>query len=266
MLEETATYALRQQMTSPNTDPLGSVTQALQNYASYGITTAQDGAASPEVMALLSAAAEQNKLLMDVVAYPVGQVDAETVAASYTWGVYENRLKVAGIKLILDGSPQGKTAYLSHPYHVPPSGQSKDYAGYPTITASQTNKLVSTYLDKQIPILAHANGDAAADMLINAVNEAAPNHDHRTVMIHAQTVREDQLTRMKSLGMIPSYFSAHTFYWGRLASRFGAGIRTRPAYQPNCLNPTARYDIHSAQRCAHRAAGYGAIVMGYDQS
>lgn len=214
VLEETATYALRQQMTSPNTDPLGSVTRALLDYASYGITTAQDGAASPEVMQLLSSAAAQSKLPLDIVAYPVGQVDPEIVAAAYTWGVYENRLKVAGIKLILDGSPQGKTAYLSHPYHVVPAGQSEDYAGYPTITALQTNELVSSYLKKQIPILAHANGDAAADMLINAVHEAQPEHDHRTVMIHAQTVREDQLTRMKSLGMIPSYFSAHTFYWG----------------------------------------------------
>jgi predicted amidohydrolase YtcJ len=33
-------------------------------------------------------------------------------------------------------------------------------------------------------------------------------------MIHAQTVREDQLDRMKTIGMIPSFFSAHTFYWG----------------------------------------------------
>ena len=51
-------------------------------------------------------------------------------------------------------------------------------------------------------------------MLIDAVDAAAPQHDHRTVMIHAQTVREDQLTRMKTLHMIPSYFSTHTFYWG----------------------------------------------------
>jgi predicted amidohydrolase YtcJ len=63
-------------------------------------------------------------------------------------------------------------------------------------------------------MLAHANGDAAADMLINAVRAAGFNSDHRTVMIHAQTVREDQLTDMKTLGMIPSFFSAHSFYWG----------------------------------------------------
>ena len=33
-------------------------------------------------------------------------------------------------------------------------------------------------------------------------------------MIHAQTIREDQLDRLKALGMIPSFFPAHTFFWG----------------------------------------------------
>jgi predicted amidohydrolase YtcJ len=214
VLEETATYPIRKHMNAANSDPLASLNAALEEYASYGITTAQDGAASPEVMALLTAAAEQQQLMMDVIAYPVGMGEPANVIANYTFGEYHNRLKVGGIKLILDGSPQGKTAYLSKPYHVPPAGQPADYAGYPTINALQTNKLVADYLAQQVPILAHANGDAAAQMLIDAVAAANPQHNHRTVMIHAQTVREDQLTRMKSLGMIPSFFSAHTFYWG----------------------------------------------------
>ena len=74
--------------------------------------------------------------------------------------------------------------------------------------------MVAAYLSARIPILAHANGDAAADQLVNAVGRAAPKTDHRTVMIHAQTVREDQLDRMAELGMIPSFFSAHVFFWG----------------------------------------------------
>ena len=214
VLEETATYSLRQYMTAPNTDPLSSVLAALENYASYGITTAQDGAASPEVVALIQAAAQQHKLPLDVIVYPLGQGDTDTITGAYEWGGYNNRVKIGGIKLVLDGSPQGKTAFLSKPYHVAPAGQDESYRGYPTIDALATNTLVANYLANNIPIIAHANGDAAAQMLIEAVAQAAPESDHRTVMIHAQTVREDQLTRMKSLNMIPSYFSAHTFYWG----------------------------------------------------
>ncbi len=214
VLEETATYPLRAYMNAANKDPLDSVEAALQQYASFGITTAQDGAASPETMALLEAAAAQGKLIMDVIAYPVGMQNAEAVIEENRFGSYTNHLKTGGIKLLLDGSPQGKTAYLSKPYHVPPHGQPPDYAGYPIINQLQTDALVKAYIDQRIPIIAHANGDAAAQMLIDAVEAAAPQHDHRTVMIHAQTVREDQLTRMKNLRMIPSFFSTHTFYWG----------------------------------------------------
>jgi predicted amidohydrolase YtcJ len=214
VLEETATYPLRQFMSAANKEPIASVAQAMRDYASYGITTIQDGAASEEVMTLLSAAAATGALSMDVVAYPVGMAKPESIASAYTFGVYENRLKIGGVKLILDGSPQGKTAFLSAPYHVPPHGLPADYAGYPTIDPVQTATLVAAYLDRNIPIIAHANGDAAAQMLIDAVADADPQHDHRTVMIHAQTVREDQLTAMKNLAMIPSFFSTHTFYWG----------------------------------------------------
>jgi predicted amidohydrolase YtcJ len=214
VLEETATYKLRAYMSAANTDPVASVTAALEQYASYGITTAQDGAAGPDVMALLEAAAAQEKLIMDVVAYPIGMQDPAGIIDAHTFGRYDKRLKTGGIKLMLDGSPQGKTAFLSKPYHVPPHGQPHDYAGYPIVDQLQADALAKAYVDAQVPIIAHANGDAAAEMLIDAIEAADPQHDHRTVMIHAQTVREDQLTRMKSLRMIPSYFSAHTFYWG----------------------------------------------------
>ena len=38
--------------------------------------------------------------------------------------------------------------------------------------------------------------------------------DTRPVMIHAQTVRDNQLDSMKPLNMIPSFLQAHTFFWG----------------------------------------------------
>ena len=63
----------------------------------------------------------------------------------------------------------------------------------------------------------HANGDAAIDMLIDGVAAALDNKelpDHRTVIIHAQLMRKDQLERTKKLGLVPSYYSAHPFFWG----------------------------------------------------
>ena len=54
----------------------------------------------------------------------------------------------------------------------------------------------------------------------------------RPVMIHAQTVRDDQLDRMAPVGMIASIFSVHTWFWGDVHLRnFGPerGHRISPA-------------------------------------
>jgi predicted amidohydrolase YtcJ len=233
VLEETATEPLRAFYMGDEGIPAADIDRALSEYARHGITTVQDGATSWETYRLLAeiAGAEGGSqgegdgagavtgLKLDVVIYPVGMSPDFAVPADVgpDLGGYRNRLKVGGVKLVLDGSPQGKTAYLSEPYHVVLEGQPDDYRGYPTIPQPAVNALVARYLGRGIPLLVHCNGDAAAQMLIDAVAaaaETAPLGDHRTVMIHAQTVREDQLDRMKTLGIVPSFFSAHVFYWG----------------------------------------------------
>lgn len=214
VLEETATYALRRHILQPRGNPLDMVTDALAAYAGNGVTTAQDGGASQATLQLLQTAATADMLYLDVIAYHLVSNDDLTVVDGIPFGRYQNRLKVGGVKMMLDGSPQGKTAYLTQPYHVPPPGQSADYRGYPTLPDAAVDAMFAAYLNARIPILAHANGDAAADQLINAVARVAPETDHRTVMIHAQTVREDQLDQMQALRIVPSYFSAHVFFWG----------------------------------------------------
>lgn len=216
VLEESATYPLREYMFGAGADPMTNLSAALAEYASYGITTAQDGAASADVVGLLQAAGAAGVLNMDVVAFPITR-KAEPLPATWSVGAYKNRFKVGGVKLMLDGSPQGKTAFLSKPYAVPPKGKKPEYRGYPAMPMPQVQSLVSYYLNAGIPMLAHANGDAAGDMLIQAVTEGLGDNktlDHRTVMIHAQAARKDQMDEMAALNMIPSFFSAHVFYWG----------------------------------------------------
>ena len=214
VLEETATYPLRVRLSQPRGNPLEDLARGLDRYASYGITTVQDGAISEPMIGLLEAAAEAGMLDLDVVIYPVINDADPAAVAGMQFGSYNQRLKFGGIKLVLDGSPQGKTAYLTEPYFMPPAGKDAGYRGYPIFPDQATDAMVAHYLEAGIPIIAHANGDAAADQLISAVHKAAAGSDHRTVMIHAQTLREDQLDAMAELSMVPSYFSAHTFFWG----------------------------------------------------
>ena len=215
VLEESAALPIRRLIARPVTAE--QLLRALEVYASYGITTVQDGFASPDQVRMIADTAASRPLPVDVVSY-VGVADAsQPMPEGLEVGVYANRFKLGGVKMSLDGSPQGKTAYLSQPYHVPPDGQDADYRGYPGIPAQAAFERVSRFYADGIPILAHANGDAAAQILIDAVEAAVAEHgerDHRTVMIHAQTVREDQLDRMRDLEIVPSYFSTHTFYWG----------------------------------------------------
>jgi len=220
-------------------------------YASLGVTTAQDGISMPNDIALLREAARQKRVIIDVVSYPrwdifndvlsgqrkldieyhsplhacesmsgEGSIAVEPVIKDATKtqvGIYQNHLKFAGIKITADGSPQGKTAFLTEPYVHAPEGQKKDYRGYPTVTQEELNRWFDAAYQNDLQLIVHCNGDAAADMMILAVRKAQSKHgrkDLRPVMIHAQMIRHDQVDAMAELGIIPSFFAAHTFYWG----------------------------------------------------
>jgi len=247
VFEETAAYPLQQLAMSAYKDPIGSVKKAMEIYARNGITTAQDGASSLETIGLMQAADAQSMINIDVISYPIGQNGLDENLNELNFGSYTGRVKVGGIKLILDGSPQGKTAYLTEPYYKPPHNESKSYKGYPLIPQTEVSEWVKKYADLNIPIMAHANGDAAADMLIKAVTDADIASDHRTVMIHAQTVREDQLGKMKELGIIPSYFSTHTFYWGdwHRDSVFGEERAMRISPTKSSLDRKMPFTVHN---------------------
>jgi predicted amidohydrolase YtcJ len=247
VFEETAAYPLQQLAMSAYKDPIGSVKKAMEIYAKNGITTAQDGASSLETIRLMQAADAQNMINIDVISYPIGQNGLNENLDAFSFGAYEGRVKVGGVKLILDGSPQGKTAYLTQPYYKPPHNESQSYKGYPLIPQIDVSKLVKEYADLNIPIMAHANGDAAADMLIQAVRDAEIESDHRTIMIHAQTVREDQLDLMKELEIIPSYFSTHTFYWGdwHRDSVFGQDRAMRISPTNSTLERDMPFTVHN---------------------
>jgi predicted amidohydrolase YtcJ len=247
VFEETAAYPLQQLAMSAYKDPIGSVKKAIEIYARNGITTAQDGASSLETIGLMQAADAQNMIDIDVISYPIGQNGLDENLNALNFGSYTGRVKVGGIKLILDGSPQGKTAYLTEPYYKPPHNESKSYKGYPLIPQTEVSEWVKKYADLNIPIMAHANGDAAADMLIKAVKNAEIESDHRTIMIHAQTVREDQLDLMKELEIIPSYFSTHTFYWGdwHRDSVFGVDRAMRISPTKSTLNRDMPFTVHN---------------------
>lgn len=186
-------------------------------YASFGYTTCQDGRSSTDTCKLIAAVAAQGGLPIDVLSFPDILTSTDAMELPAYRKDYAGRFRIGGVKLTIDGSPQAKTAWLSQPYYVPPEGQSAAYAGYPAITEKQAMDSVDLAFARNWQIQVHANGDAAVDMLIAAVREATKKHgaaDRRPVLIHGQVTREDQVDQLKALGIVPSFFPMHTFYWG----------------------------------------------------
>ena len=186
-------------------------------YKSFGYTTAQEGKGSLGSVATMEAVAQSGKLDIDVVAYPDITVGADAMKAPWLSRTYAHHFRLGGIKLTLDGSPQGKTAWFTQPYFKVPAGQKPDYRGYAAFTDEQVNGFVTQAFKNGWQVLAHVNGDAAIDQFLKAVRAAEQEHgkaDRRPVAIHAQTARLDQVEAFKELGIIPSFFPMHTFYWG----------------------------------------------------
>ncbi len=191
--------------------------RAMLHYASYGYTTAQDGAATMEDVAVMREAAAKKQLPIDVISYPLALRLTPEQKKTIRSEPYVGGFRVAGVKHVLDGSIQGKTGFLGLPYVEPPKGGKADYRGYPMISAKLYQDNLTPYIQRAVPMLIHSNGDAAIDMMLNGLEKALEGteiKDHRAVIIHAQMMREDQLDRTRKLGAIPSYFSAHPFYWG----------------------------------------------------
>ena len=186
-------------------------------YASYGFTTAQEGRASAAGLQALEQASKDNKLVLDVVAYADIHQAKGSLASPYYGQTYSNRYRIGGVKLSFDGSPQGKTAWLTHPYHVAPDGQSVDYAGYSVYPDETAFALIDEAFEKDWQVLVHANGDAAIDQMITGIALATEKYgrkDRRPVLIHGQTLRRDQISKLAELDIFPSLFPIHTFYWG----------------------------------------------------
>lgn len=191
---------------------------AVQTYMKNGYTTVQEGRADRGTSELWRSLANQNKLAIDVVSYPDISSEQAYMLEKGVSKNYVNHFRIGGVKISLDGSPQGKTAWLTEPYVVPPEGKDKNYRGYPAFPEQKTvQHMIDLAFQQHWPILAHANGDAAIDQYLNVIANAQKKYDasqRRDVIIHAQTMREDQLDRAKQLHLIPSFFSLHTYYWG----------------------------------------------------
>ncbi len=196
---------------------LESLKKTSELYASFGITTAQDARVNKSEYELLTAGGKTHAIAIDVVGI-VAPDAAKLLTKGQRVGPYTDHIRMGGYKIFLDGSPQGKTAWLSEAYFVPPEGYGPDYCGFPLYEDDAVVEIVKLCLENDWQLNTHCNGDAASEQLIRcyerAIAETGLHKDLRPVMIHAQTVRADQLDRMAKIGMTASFFLDHVYFWG----------------------------------------------------
>ena len=190
-------------------------------YLAAGATSAQDGATLPMVLSALKLAHQKGALKARVQVWPLHSfpLDEYPTHVSGTPLTDDRMISIGAYKIVNDGSIQCYTAYLSTPYFRPHPTQPKAplYRGYSIYSPEELNAVVLKMHKKGWQIAIHGNGDAVIENNINAIEAAQkawPRDDARHTIIHCQMVREDQLDRMKRLGIIPSFFATHTYFWG----------------------------------------------------
>ena len=195
-------------------------------YAENGITTAHEGATHLKDMQLIRRVTDAGVNLIDIVAFPF-ITDLDEILTEFpleSWGKYENRLKIGGVKITIDGSPQGRTAAFRTPYLTGGPAGEENWLGELTFPQETINAFVKKVYDLDVPLNLHANGDAAIDAFITAHETVAaedPGRDRNVTLIHAQFTRKDQLAKFAAYKLTPSFYTLHTYYFAdaHLANR-----------------------------------------------
>ena len=212
-LEENAFLACQKKVPMPGLEALmEACRRAQKDYLAHGVVLAQEGFFAPQLTPMYQALLASGILEMDVVGY-ADIAHPELLDLFPGRPGPDCRFYLGGYKIFLDGSPQGRTAWMRRPY----AGEG-DYRGYGTMEDSQVAAALRRAAGEGRQILIHCNGDAACAQLLQAAGrlreEGVDLAPVRPVIIHGQLMGLDQLPLARRLGFLISFFPAHVYHWG----------------------------------------------------
>jgi predicted amidohydrolase YtcJ len=152
-------------------------------------------------------------------------------------------LASCGVKLFMDGSGGGRTAWMYEDWNLASTGRESGNRGYPLIDPDLYRRLVSRFHAAGLTIGTHAIGDRAIDWVVDAYDQALSEHPTRTLrhsIIHANVPTEHALDTMVRLQRdygagVPEAQGPFTWWIGdNYAGNFGPQRAQR-------LNPFATY-------------------------
>ena len=275
-LEENAFFTVIQKLPMAGQDQLlDAFEDAQKQYASYGITTVQDGMVAKPMLGLYGLLLEQKKLWLDV--YLSSGTDTYDDTQALLAKFPDNgKLHSGGLKIFLDGSPQGRTAWMRTPYEGSP-----DYCGYGTMTDEAVENAFRMAAQKHTQIIAHCNGDGAAAQFLRCMEKVQKEYPElkelRPVIIHGQLLDRDQLPLARKLGAFVSFFVGHVYHWGDVHIRnFGLERASRISPARSAMesginvtfhqdSPVILSDMLETLWCATNRITKNGVVLGEDE-
>ncbi len=159
-------------------------------------------------------------------------------------GERANRFTLYGIKAWADGSTQAKTGFQREPY------LSSTDRGRLNYTADEITQVITKAHSAGWQVGIHANGDAAIDTVIDAFEKGTKGeggHKLRHRIEHCSLLHDDQITRMKSLGLSPSFLIGHVHFWGKAFQERILGATRAMRVDPcrSAIDAGLRISLHS---------------------
>jgi predicted amidohydrolase YtcJ len=162
----------------------------------------------------MAAAAQTGRLNARIRAYPF-----------YTWarkpgtrprcqqGDGNALARIAGYKLVADGSNQGFTGLQREPYLG-----TEDDRGLAYMSPGELTEVALERAQKGWHLAIHGNGDAAIDNILDTCEALADAgidlSKVRPRIEHCSILHDEQIARMKALGVSASFLIGHVHYWG----------------------------------------------------
>jgi predicted amidohydrolase YtcJ len=200
-------------------EPVEALIGLLDKWRTVGLTTVSElslGALSqtPADAQVMAAAAQTGRLKARIRAYPFYTLGADAWdEAGVSQGDGNELARIAGYKLVADGSNQGFTGLQREPYLGTKDDRGLAYMSPEELTAAALERA-----KKGWHLAIHGNGDAAIDNILDtceALVEAGIDLSKvRPRIEHCSILHDDQIARMKKLGVSASFLIGHVHYWG----------------------------------------------------
>lgn len=248
LLAENAAFAAFQQLPTPDaSQTCTNMQRAIAEYNKCGFTTILDGGigiSDPEIMLGAYMALNREHKLHARFWLQMVPTMMDKLLPYGLWDFGGDYLKLGGVKYFTDGSIQGFTAALLEDYHSRPGFKGELLFDPETIT-----EVICRYHCLGMQVAVHTNGDAATEAVLQGFERAVtllPRTDLRHMIVHAQLASDDQLARMKRLGIIPTLFSRHIENWGDRHKAIFLGPQRVARMNPagSCVRLNMPFSLH----------------------